>query len=362
MGSSFGIKIISLPENHILREITFNNRKFIEYIYYITKINKFYIENVKKNTLMNEFTIMNIITGKEYNLMIERVEIGYFLEGMKYKSEELPKLEKFVVITGVFDDSLAKRVGLKVGTVILGNENMYFCSLYDIEKQIGAKSAEFVFYDIEGDSVFGVDFESNRDEQGELRLGFECEEIKREDLAKRIEQKCDMVKVQNLGLFELDGVSNGKYELKDVQDATVDEAKLVAEVLVLPDIAIVEEKSEVQVIDNPFNNNGKETIENIIAKNPFDDEAEIETQLLNTQISSPKDEELHKDKYFATANQCVEQVTNSNSSESSGSSDTGPEYLITGYFLAPDLEGSAYTTSHTLLKISDLDKNTINVN
>jgi hypothetical protein len=344
MGSSFGIKVLNLTEHHILKGITFNNRKFVEYIYYITKINRFHIENVKKNMIMNEFTITNIITKKDFSIMIERVEIGYFLEGMKYKCEVMPNLEKMIMITNVLEGSLGELVSLVPNeTIVVGTEVVFFDSLVDIEKMITEKKADFMFYNLSQEKIFRVDFEGYRKDDGELRLGFECEEMKIEDLAKLIEQKNELTRV--IGLFEFDVSPINKEqtvvpnEVKIESTATYnEEVKMKVE----SDTMFKDEMKELMLNVNPFD--VVKQIDTVRVKNPFDNDDEqliigqkdIVKKIENTDINN-------------------EQTINSDGC----SNDSLIEYLVTGYYLTST---ETYTTSHTILKISDLDKNTINVN
>jgi hypothetical protein len=290
--------------------------------------------------LMNEFTITNIITKKEFNIMIERVEIGYFLEGMKYKSEELPKIEKMLFITNIIENSVAEKVGIIANeTIIIGNEGMFFESLLDLEKEIVAKKAEFVFYNFVHEKVEKINFEAYRNENGELRLGFECEVIKLEDLVKKLNIRNNVVvKSQNLGLFEFtkkeeEVLTNGihKTEILDLE-STVHPDK-DSPIHLEADLKI---KTEI----NPFENNQAVEKENITI-NPFVND-KIE-DLENPESTNTQESEALEAKEME--NKFEDILIN--------------EQIITGYYLT---ESEIYITGPSILKITDLDKNTINVN
>jgi hypothetical protein len=388
MGSSFGIKVLNVPDTHILKEITFNNRRFVEYIYYITKINKFYIENVKRNMIMNEFTILNILTKKEYSVIIERVEIGYFMDGLVYKTEDIPEITKLILISNVIEDSVAMREGIVPGkTLLLGNSDVYFNSLSDIEKYIIDKKAEFVFFNFDEDKVFKVNFENYRNEKGELSLGFECEEIKIEAFNKIIEDKEHKILGGNTGLFEFtenkiintdEKLQQKEYkeENKVSNNALLQNAELNNNTKLderRPDeISATDEKQPNKLVSNQKNKpNGDESNLTLQTDNPF---LNTETETI-THNNNPfdNDDESYNNNYIITNNHKVEDTkivtknidTCSQTLEQEHNTIKAPnnnnhtiEYSVTGYYLTGN---ETYTTSHTVLKISELDKNTIYV-
>ena len=124
MGNAHALKIKHIHDHNILKEIVFGvNNKIVPYVHYITKINKYFVENFRNGTIIKEFTILNIITGKENNIAIEHVESGYFFDGLEYSLEEIPKLDKILFISNVIEKSHAERIGVNPNSTILLGKN-----------------------------------------------------------------------------------------------------------------------------------------------------------------------------------------------------------------------------------------------
>ena len=173
MGNAIALKIKNINQNNILKEILFDNdKKILEYVYYITKINKFYVQNFRKNSSIKEFTISNILTKKEFNIVIERVESGLFFQGLEYIVKEMPLMNKVILITQVVENSPSHFNNIESNfTLLLGNTNKYFSSISDIEKDILDKKATFIFYNFVKEEVREINFDLYRNKDtGQLAL------------------------------------------------------------------------------------------------------------------------------------------------------------------------------------------------
>jgi hypothetical protein len=179
MGNAYALKIKKINDNNLLKDVVFGQGgKILEYVHFITKINKYYIENFRKNTVINDFTIYNVFTKKENQIFIERVESGYFFEGLEYNLEPIPNIEKFLFISNVIEDGICKKFGVHSNsTILLGNEEKYFNSIKNVEEEVEKLNAKFIFYDYIEEKIIKIDFEDYRNmSNSELRMGFECEE------------------------------------------------------------------------------------------------------------------------------------------------------------------------------------------
>jgi hypothetical protein len=179
MGNAYALKIKKINDNNLLKDIVFNNeQRIVEYIYFITKINKFYVENFRRGSIISDFTICNIFNRKEHNIVIDRVEAGYFFEGLEYSIEYVPSIEKVLIISKVIENTVSydKQIRPNV-TMILGNDKNYFSKISDIENELTNKNANFIFYDFENEKIFSINFEDFREADGKLTMGFEVQEI-----------------------------------------------------------------------------------------------------------------------------------------------------------------------------------------
>lgn len=235
MGNTYALKIKKINENNLLNGIIFNHdRRIVEYVHYITKLNKYYVENFRRGTIISEFTIYDIITKEEHNIVIERVEAGFFFDGLEFSLELIPRLEKVLFVTNVFDDSISaqKYKDLKFSnTLLLGNDIKYFNGFKDIEMEISNKNARFIFYNFDQDKIFKVDFELHREDTKEFRMGCEMEEIEEINLKgillnrnklKTITEeiiKCDVIdKLQDANLPDSNELVNSSQVNDNLQD------------------------------------------------------------------------------------------------------------------------------------------------
>lgn len=178
MGNAYALKIKKINDNCMLKDVVFStNKRVVEFVYFITKFNKYYVENFRKSGTINEFTLYNIYTRKEYNVVIERVEAGYFFEGFEYSVEIPPSLEKVLFVSHVKENGPGYLSGVRPKcTILMGNEYKYFTSLRDIEEEIKKRNANFIFYDYEENEIKKINFEEFRDKSNmELRMGIEIE-------------------------------------------------------------------------------------------------------------------------------------------------------------------------------------------
>lgn len=190
MGNAFALKITKINDNSFLKDVVFSQEKrAVEFVYYITKINKYYVENFRKNCTINEFTLCNVFTRKEYNVIIERVESGYFFEGLEYKVEILPNVEKVLVVSFVSPDGPGSICGINSGvTILIGNEMKNFSDLKDVEDEIKKMNANFIFYNFQENNLKRINFEQFRDcSNNQLRMGIEIEmkNVKEIDFEKK---------------------------------------------------------------------------------------------------------------------------------------------------------------------------------
>jgi hypothetical protein len=218
MGNNYSIKIKNISQKNLLKEIVLKDSlKIKEYIYYITKINKYFVENFKKNWLIKEFTILNILTRKEYNVVIERVETGYFFEGLEYSLEILPQIEEVLYISNVLVGSISHENNLIPNqTILLGTHDKYFSNLSQIEEEIKQKNANFIFFDFKKEEIIRVNYEQFRNkETGELRLGFECEVKDVREIAEK------MSKISNFSnnVFSFPQPENNNINNKEGEEA-----------------------------------------------------------------------------------------------------------------------------------------------
>lgn len=190
MGNVYGIKILKIKENGLLNDVIFaENKTILPYIYYITKINKFYVENFRKGSIIKEFTILNIFDRKEYSISIEHVESGYFFDSLEYKFGEIPKIERMLRVSKVLEEGLAHSYGIKAQqTILLGSECEYFQSFKNLEDEILKKKSCLYFYDFIDNKIKNLTFDVNNDNV-DVKLGIECELVNVTELSKIIQEK-----------------------------------------------------------------------------------------------------------------------------------------------------------------------------
>ena len=183
MGSSLGLKIKSIEKNETIKSITFMANKYhiVPYVYFITKINNF-VEEFRKNQIVKNFTVYNVITQKEYTISIEYMQSDAFVKGIEYERKELPQLNQFLLISNVAKNSISDKCGIiKDEMILLGNKSNYFTAINDVVMDVQNKKEEFVFYNFKKDYMIVINFTEKRIEmkcEGE-GLGFECQEISR---------------------------------------------------------------------------------------------------------------------------------------------------------------------------------------
>ncbi len=203
MGNAQGLKIKDFSKNEILPSIKISNKNLsiLPYIHFITKLNRFQVANFPKNHLIKEFTIKNIITEKENVIHIDRMESGYFLNGLEYSFESFPEKAEFILITNLLENSISKNFfGEKIKenyTILLGDEQKYFESLDEIGDNINKRSFKFVFFNFFENKTFVLDYSkaftdldfNNCGKNDKVTLGIECGLISRLRLLKLLDKK-----------------------------------------------------------------------------------------------------------------------------------------------------------------------------
>jgi hypothetical protein len=186
MGNVLAIKIHHIHDTSILKAILFSeDQKIVPYIHFITKINNYYPENLRKGLVIHEFTIFNILTRKDYVIRIERVESRLFFDGLVFTLDPIPHIQQFLQVTKVLDGSPAHLKALKPdNSIILGIENQYFSKFEEVDICLNKKEKKFLFYDFLQEKVNIIDF--NFEGYGDY-LGFECE-------LKSIQEICNIIK------------------------------------------------------------------------------------------------------------------------------------------------------------------------
>ena len=184
MGSSLGLKIKSIEKNETIKSITFMANKYhiVPYVYFITKINNIFVEEFRKNQIVKNFTVYNVITQKEYTISIEYMQSDVFVKGIEYEGKEFPQLNQFLLISNVAKNSISDKCGIvKDEMILLGNKSNYFTTINDVVMDVQNKKEEFVFYNFKKDYMIVINFTEKRKEvkcEGD-GLGFECQEISR---------------------------------------------------------------------------------------------------------------------------------------------------------------------------------------
>jgi hypothetical protein len=186
MGNVLAIKIHHIHDTSILKAILFSeDQKIVPFIHFITKINNYHPENLRKGLIIHEFTIFNILTRKDNVIRIERVESRLFFDGLIFTLDPIPHFQNCLQVTKVLDGSLAHLKALKPDTsILLGIENQYFSKFEDVDIALNKKEKKFLFYDFLQEKVNIIDF--NIDGYGDY-LGFECE-------LKTIQEICNLIK------------------------------------------------------------------------------------------------------------------------------------------------------------------------
>lgn len=223
MGNNLGLKLTHIDENNILKDVSFiKNKKIIEYVHFITKINRYHIQNYLKHTPIKEFTILNIFTRKEYNIAIDYAHSSVFFDGLSYNLEEIPHPRKFLKIIKVLPDSPSTELQIEENvTLLLGNEKRYFDSIQDVEMEIQNKNANFIFYNLLEDKTFLVKFEKYRNIfDSELKMGFECQEIPIEYF------QGEEINVNNITKSKVNIISSNSVECEHVINSRIVDAHL----------------------------------------------------------------------------------------------------------------------------------------
>jgi len=195
MGNAQGLKIKNHDNNEIIRDVKTNeNQRIIPYIHFITKLNRFQVENFPKNHLIREFTIVNFITEKQNVIRVDSMEAGFFLKGLEYSFGSIPERTEFILITNVLENSASQATKIKPNfTLLLGDEIKYFDSLENIAENLNAKIFKFVFFDITESKTFVIDYSEKFIKHGEnnkdkICLGIECGNISKLRLLKLMDK------------------------------------------------------------------------------------------------------------------------------------------------------------------------------
>jgi hypothetical protein len=335
MGNTFGLKIKNIRIGHILKDLVINNEdKIVEYVYYITKINKFYIENYKKNMLIKEITLFNIFNKKEYNISIELVESGYLFDGLEYTCQEIQRIGCFLLVTNIVNDSYAFGRINAGESILLGDSDKYYNCFKDVENAIRDNKTRFIFYDIAKRCVVEIDFKHTNS------LGIECIEIDERYINQLIIDKKRNTELSKTGLFDIEdkdkdnggGIENEtKNDINenklDTHDKNTDDS---TQYIVESDIANIIMNKDYDII----NTNSSDI------PTPLDYKEEI----LNPSINSDPIDTTHSIDIISTSK---DDITQDNK-------------LSQEYFLIKSY--SLYSTDYTNLSITQLDNNTIKHN
>jgi hypothetical protein len=301
MGNTLGLKITKIGECNLLKDVVFaQDKKVLPYLHYIVKINKFYVENFIKGSIIREFTIKDVVREKEFTIAIERVESGLFFDGLGYLLEQVPKLERVLFISNVLYDSPSNIKGVRAGqTILLGNEKRYFDSLDNVEQEILSNNAKFLFYDFIDEKVYYIDFEEFRDSNSGLKMGFECEvRLLREIfdnqggviLKERMKNNCDLLNLnanQGINLISKNVCENKNFFLESKNEILIKEKE--------DKIAIPESNNDI-MNENEMENslNQKMQINNDTTNQPVNSKnsSDVKSELTTNENSEDSDKKL----------------------------------------------------------------------
>jgi hypothetical protein len=333
MGNVYGIKILKIKENGLLNDVIFaENKTILPYIYYITKINKFYVENFRKGSIIKEFTLLNIFDMKEYSISIEHVESGYFFDSLEYKFVEIPKIETLLRISKVLEEGIAHSHGLKPQqTILLGNKNDYFQNFKSLEDEILKNKSILYFYDFVENKIKNLSFEADHNKN--VKLGIECELIRLSEFSNVLnETLISLEKINNEfkeNIVELLKEPNLTEEIPKTEPHT--EPVAYAHLEYEPELNIQNQKVEGKVIRDKIIREDMDTIivnehisnqiEEINLINPPNEESEkIKTTLtsplatelaLTYKLQNPKEEYTKELKIYSYFNPGVQNQPNS---------------------------------------------------
>jgi hypothetical protein len=301
MGNTLGLKITKIGECNLLKDVVFaQDKKVLPYLHYIVKINKFYVKNFIKGSIIREFTIKDVVREKEFTIAIERVESGLFFDGLGYLLEQVPKLERVLFISNVLYDSPSNIKGVRAGqTILLGNEKRYFDSLDNVEQEILSNNAKFLFYDFIDEKVYYIDFEEFRDSNSGLKMGFECEvRLLREIfdnqggviLKERMKNNCDLLNLnanQGINLIGKNVCENKNFFLESKNEIFIKEKE--------DKITIPESNNDI-MNENDMENtlNQKTQINNDITNQPVNSKnsSDVKSELTTNEIREDSDKKL----------------------------------------------------------------------
>ena len=182
MGSSIALKILNIDSNELLKQTVFmDNKHLLPYLYFITRINKFFVEDFKQDQTVKNFTIYNVITKKEYNIIIEPLQTEKFLKGLVYEASEYPNYYQALVVSDIEKGSLSEKCGIvKREMMLLGTTKKYLFQISEVGNEIQKGNEEFVFYNFKKDYVVVVNFKEKKEKEGNKDkggLGFELQEV-----------------------------------------------------------------------------------------------------------------------------------------------------------------------------------------
>ncbi len=187
MGNALALKIKHIHDTNLLKAVRWgHDEKLLPFVHFITKINGYYVENLRKGMIISEFTLLNFITRKEAKIRIERVESKLFFEALIFSLEVIPSVSSLLMVTKVVRDGLADSKGVKEKMILLGGEGRYFQAFADVEEAIRKQEKLFVFYEFEEGKVNLIEFRGE-----DATLGFECEVVTLPEIAKLIEKKAE---------------------------------------------------------------------------------------------------------------------------------------------------------------------------
>jgi hypothetical protein len=158
-----------------------DNKHLLPYLYFITRINKFFVEDFKQDQTVKNFTIYNVITKKEYNIIIEPLQTEKFLKGLVYEASEYPNYYQALVVSDIEKGSLSEKCGIvKREMMLLGTTKKYLFQISEVGNEIQKGNEEFVFYNFKKDYVVVVNFKEKKEKEGNKDkggLGFELQEV-----------------------------------------------------------------------------------------------------------------------------------------------------------------------------------------
>lgn len=200
MGGIQAYQIIQYTNESFMTEIRLiNNATIVPYLFYIVKVNRKQVTEYTftQEKFVKEISVYNVLMKKDYTILIDPITIEEFKRNITLSYGLIPDIKEVMIVKEIFPNGLSHRLGVELNSIILGSvikRNFFFLEgLESISVLLKRKQCNLTLYNPTSDLCYYIDYEKHRDENGQIKLGFQVELM---TLEKFISQKDKIVQFE----------------------------------------------------------------------------------------------------------------------------------------------------------------------